>query len=346
MEWRQENNKLSWFQASLFAKILEDPLKEINILGECNNGLRVAKALSDMPVLLAAKYKVGTSETNELPRDNVNLQNLDYSTYKIKKLEADRKYFTDTIMACYLHLNLKQDFTVLLEEIQKYIQLNQDRIDLFDENAKNKLLRRDLYRQIRHQRNHIKTFAYDTNNVIENLKRKVQDYSLMTEIQLRYVEKWQQARIEQNDRTIELAESDPAGVIEYYKQRYEQDQRVHAEIELLMNILINETSQKVEEWMNKYDKDIEDVDLKIQYKKNDYQNIHEKRIGLEQTLENRKFLTKEWIEFKKERERHREYVEKMNQSAVIVQAWWRGLLVRQQLGPYKVNKKKGKKKKK
>lgn len=31
----------------------------------------------------------------------------------------------------------------------------------------------------------------------------------------------------------------------------------------------------------------------------------------------------------------------MTNSAIIVQAWWRGLLVRQQLGPYKVVKKKG-----
>lgn len=36
--------------------------------------------------------------------------------------------------------------------------------------------------------------------------------------------------------------------------------------------------------MNKYDKDMEDIDLKIQIKKNDYQNMLEKRIDLEQTV--------------------------------------------------------------
>ena len=35
----------------------------------------------------------------------------------------------------------------------------------------------------------------------------------------------------------------------------------------------------------------------------------------------------------------------MFKSAIIVQAWWRGILVRRQLGPYKVSKKKAAKKK-
>lgn len=36
--------------------------------------------------------------------------------------------------------------------------------------------------------------------------------------------------------------------------------------------------------MNKYDKDMEAVDLKIQIKKNDYQNMLDKRIDLEKTV--------------------------------------------------------------
>lgn len=58
-------------------------------------------------------------------------------------------------------------------------------------------------------------------------------------------------------------------------------------------------------------------------------------------IENHAELIKNWIKFKEDRETARQYREKMTDSAIIVQAWWRGLLVRQQLGPYKVVKKKG-----
>lgn len=37
--------------------------------------------------------------------------------------------------------------------------------------------------------------------------------------------------------------------------------------------------------MNKYDKDMEKIDLKIQIKKNDHQNAYDKRIGLEETVQ-------------------------------------------------------------
>lgn len=53
----------------------------------------------------------------------------------------------------------------------------------------------------------------------------------------------------------------------------------------------------------------------------------------------------DWNEFKRKREAAEKYVNDMNRCAIMIQAWWRGLLVRKQLGPYKqAKKKKGKKK--
>lgn len=49
---------------------------------------------------------------------------------------------------------------------------------------------------------------------------------------------------------------------------------------------LQETLEKVDNWMNKYDKDMENIDLKIQIKKNDYQNMLDKRIHLEETVVN------------------------------------------------------------
>lgn len=55
---------------------------------------------------------------------------------------------------------------------------------------------------------------------------------------------------------------------------------------------------------------------------------------------------KNWIKFKEDREKVRLYNEKITNAAHIIQAWWRGLLVRLRLGPYadkKVKKNKQKK---
>lgn len=43
--------------------------------------------------------------------------------------------------------------------------------------------------------------------------------------------------------------------------------------------------------MTKYEKDMEAVDLKIQIKKNEYQNMLEKRIELQETVNNLKICS-------------------------------------------------------
>ncbi|CAH2094326.1 unnamed protein product [Euphydryas editha] len=168
------------------------------------------------------------------------------------------------------------------------------------------------------------------------------DAELTSATRSRYIEGWQRARKEQHIQTITNKEIGPTQTIEDLKKKADQEQRVHVEIELLTNIKINELIIEVEQWMSKYDKDMERIDLKIQLKKNDYENMHDKRIELEETIEKHAELIKNWVMFKEDREAARQYREKMTNSAIIVQAWWRGLLVRQQLGPYRVVKKKGK----
>lgn len=45
-----------------------------------------------------------------------------------------------------------------------------------------------------------------------------------------------------------------------------------------------EILQEVEKWMNKYDTDIESIDLKIQLKKNDYNNQRATRKEMEELV--------------------------------------------------------------
>ncbi|XP_052744143.1 dynein regulatory complex protein 9-like [Bicyclus anynana] len=157
-------------------------------------------------------------------------------------------------------------------------------------------LRRDLYKQLRQLRNHIKSVCYEKNNEIQLLRANVDDGELNAGARDRYVEDWQRSRTEQHLLTMYDKEIVPAQLIQQFKQRIEQEQHVHTEIELLTNININ-------------------------------------------IMEHEKF-TKNWIDFKNEREANCQYLEKMTKSAITVQAWWRGLLVRNQLGPYKPTKKK------
>ncbi|KAM3958098.1 uncharacterized protein ACR2FA_007892 [Aphomia sociella] len=325
---------LPYFQASMFATVLEDTITELRILMECNNEMRLSKTMMDLNRLRALKYGVEQpAVADEL--ENIDPKKLQCIEYKLRKLDADRKFFYDVLLETYLDLSLKRSYSALTAHVMCIVNRNNHRTNLLQEEIKNRALRRELYKQYRQQRNHTKSAAYDTDVAIEQLKTKVEDAALDAEIRNRYVRNWQNARTEQHQQIIRDKESRPTELIEYYKQKTDHEQRVHTEIELLITIAINEVLQKVEGWMNKYDKDMEAIDLKIQIMKNDHTNTREKRIRLEKTLEEHDRLIKNWVHFKDEREKARLYCEKMNNAAITVQAWWRGLLVRNQLGPYK-----------
>ncbi|XP_052756555.1 dynein regulatory complex protein 9-like [Galleria mellonella] len=332
---------LPYFQTFMFASVLEDTITKLRILNECNNEMRISKTMVDLNRLLALKYNVEQPATMDELK-NVNPKKLNCIEYKLNKLDADRKYFGDVLIDTYLDLSLNKKYSALADHVRRIVDRNEHAAFLIQDEAKNRLVRRELNKQYRQQRNHNKSVMYDTDVAIERLKSLVEDAALNAEVRKRYVENWQNARTEQHHQTIRDKEFGSSETIEYYKQKTDHEQRVHTEVELLMNITVNETLQKVESWMNKYDKDMEAIDLRIQIMKNNHKNAYEKRIQLEETLEEHVKLMKNWIHFKEDREKARLYREKMDNAAVTVQAWWRGLLVRNQLGPYKpLPKKKG-----
>ncbi|CAG9565230.1 unnamed protein product [Danaus chrysippus] len=340
-----EKKGLTYLQSSLFATILEDTVTEMRILLECNNVLRAEKAHSDMAMLLRLKYRIKQPEvTDEL--EDIDPHNLEIDKYKLDKLDSDRMTVINVIVATYKNLIQSKNYVALEDHVNGVLSTDNYRLELAEEETRNRIMRKELNKQLRQQRNHMKSVIYDTEAVIEELNLKVEDATLHAEICSRYVDRWQVARTEQHHQAIHDKEAAPSTIIEYYKHRADNEQRVHAEIELLFSISINETLEKVEEWMAKYDKDMENIDLKIQIKKNEYYDMLDKRIHLEETIEKHDQLMKMWIQFKEEREKIRAYREKMTKSAIMVQAWWRGLLVRRQLGPYRVSKKKGGKAKK
>ncbi|KAJ2942045.1 hypothetical protein O0L34_g10963 [Tuta absoluta] len=333
---------LPFFQSSMMATVIEDMITQLRILNECNNSLRIIKTMADMPLLLALKFDIKQKQkTDEL--EGIDPENLNCIEYKLNKLVADRQSVTNMFINLYVELSTEKSFVTMLD----FVTAVQDRelyaIRLEEEEARNRLLRRELAKQLRNQRNHIKTVAYDADQLIAALRSEVEDAGLISETKGRYIDNWQAARTEQHKQVIFEDESVFTDSTEYHKRRSDHESRVHAEVESLTNLVINETLQSIEEWMEKYDVDTEKLDLKIQIQKSDYQNMLDKRMEMEAEYAKREKDIKNWVKFKEEREKERAYANRMTQSAITVQAWWRGLLVRKQLGPYRKRKHKKKK---
>ncbi|KAJ8724096.1 hypothetical protein PYW07_008076 [Mythimna separata] len=274
---------LPYLMSTCFACILEDCLTQMHILSECNNELRIMKTVSDMGRLYAKKYQVKQTDTEDELAD-INPNKLSCSQYKLDKLFKDRQFLVDSLQKTYLDLAFNRSFTSLKNTNKSIEDLEVYRINLEVEEEKNRIARREMRKELRQHRNYIKTVVYDTDLTIAQLKSQVEDTELNSETRSRYVENWQRARTEQHEQAILDKESGPSGDIHYYRHRADQEQRIHAEVELLVNIFINDVLTKVDNWMTKYDTDLEAQDLKIAIMKNQYQDIKQKREELEVTV--------------------------------------------------------------
>ncbi|XP_045777103.1 dynein regulatory complex protein 9-like isoform X3 [Maniola jurtina] len=296
--------------------------------------------MSEMMVLLGDKYGIESKPTGDT-LDDIDPKNLNCMKYKLNKLQADRDFILRVMTKTYQNLCIERDFQYLTDSVNEILRKYEHLYHLAEEELKNKMQRREANKQLRQLRNHIKSVTYDSNSEIESLRSQVEDMELKARTRERYVEGWQRSRTEQNQQTLYDKEKGPTQTILDLKRKAELEQRVHAEIELLTTININETLGKVENWIAKYETDMESIDLRIQVMKNDYESLQNKNQRLEETIKEHAESINNWNTFKNEREAARKHCEKMHNSAVIIQAWWRGLLVRNQLGPYKPVKKKG-----
>ncbi|XP_075982933.1 dynein regulatory complex protein 9-like isoform X2 [Anticarsia gemmatalis] len=334
---------LSYMMSSLYAGVLDSACTQIRCLEECNIALKVFKVVTDQRRLKAQKFDIKQQAvTDEL--EGIDEGNLNCDPYKVRKLDADRQFVNGVLQDLFSEVATRGTYDTLKNNVRKIYDGYYYVYTLKMEEAERKATYKDLRKQTRQQRNRRKTMLYETNVTIENLKTKIEDFVLRSAIDNRYTENWQTARAEQNNYINSGKENCNIKNIAYFKQCSENEQRIHSEIGLLLNITMNETLAKIDEWMEKFDNDIEKIDLEIQIRKNDYQDMRDKRMEMEAKFEQRDKSIKDWLHFKEEREEARLYNEKMIKCAITVQAWWRGLLVRLQLGPYAVKRaKRGKK---
>ena len=133
-------------------------------------------------------------------------------------------------------------------------------------------------------------------------------------------------------------EADLASKIKKLEMDIEHEERVTAEVESFLRDQHLEFSAKMTEWTRKYQEDTE-------RKKTELENVIEaKAEGLaklksqtKQCKDVEKFVEK--VKAEKERARKAKEMEtKREGSAIKIQAWWRGIMVRCCLGQFRKNK--------
>lgn len=166
-------------------------------------------------------------------------------------------------------------------------------------------------------------------------------------MKLKYVESWEMSRYEANGIKLDWKEDDYTETIREKSNAVDREARIHAEVELFLTEMSQEYEDLILSWMDRYEKEMEQLETDIQILKEKREEQFEQTEQLREEYERRNVAIADYLEVKELRRQEQERQEQRARAAIKIQAWWRGTMVRKCLGPYRKKKKgKGKDKKK
>ncbi|KAF7236955.1 Dynein regulatory complex protein 9 [Varanus komodoensis] len=299
------------------------------------------------------------------------------SADNLKKVQADRQQANDVLEDSKDELLTLGTFHTLQLAVsrEKDLRAHIQNLIFREEMGRKKI--KCLQKQLSDVKKEMDFEVQNRNEMIAYLKDQLQEMKAKTDMESRYVKKDTELQVAQVQKRCSAAENDLQNEIEKLRNQTEQEIRVHLDIEsflkqqqmvggsflvfplacsaasvphairsvaggrvyLLARCATLSIEEKLEYWMEKYEKDTEAKQQALNALKSSraadqaaLQELAKQCLACEQAI----------IEDRKEKERARKKVEQdalEAKSLLKLQAWWRGMMVRRFLGPYKNLKK-------
>ncbi|XP_018432029.1 PREDICTED: IQ domain-containing protein G [Nanorana parkeri] len=263
----------------------------------------------------------------------------------LKKVQADRQFAADVITDMLKELETTGSFQSLQHAVVLEKGKKMNFYDTIDREQEGRKKVKALQKQLHDVRQEKKMELQSRIELIAHLKDQLQEMKAKTNMEGKYVKKDTELQVSQIQKKCSISESDLQMDIQKMKEKMDEEIRVHVEIENFLRQHQQELEEKLEYWMEKYDKDTDEKQAEL----NALKTARVNDLTLLQDLakqheEYEKVIIEDRLEKKKAEQQKKQ--EKMElSSAIKIQAWWKGIMVRKCLGPYKKTKsKKGKEK--
>uniref|UniRef100_A0A1B6FKU9 Uncharacterized protein n=1 Tax=Cuerna arida TaxID=1464854 RepID=A0A1B6FKU9_9HEMI len=216
------------------------------------------------------------------------------------------------------------DYTLNCENWQQF-----DKILLKEENIQYNKIVKDLKEKIKNCKfDFKKTQSFLLEMTGPCLDRELTNVYVQEESEKQHNLVKEQTRIEQNFLQLKEKEDEVQQSIETQNSDTIQENRIHGELQFYLKTVINELQDKVNYWTNRYNKEIEmlDVDLLQTTSK-----IEELKKNREETLEEFNMKQEKMAKLQKESDEQERLMRRkqvMSRAAVIIQTWWRKILIK------------------
>ncbi|XP_038843553.1 dynein regulatory complex protein 9-like [Salvelinus namaycush] len=297
--------------------------------------------------------------TRELHRSqkelNRTLEENPLSPDNLAKVQRDSQFVAHVIADVLAELQEKGTFHSLLFAVgeEKRRKANLQDIIIREEGSQQRI--KALQRQLLDIRKEKTLELQRREEMTAHLKDQLQGMKAKTGLERKYVKSSAELLVYQGQKINTHSEKQLEDEIRLQQKRLEEERRVHMETETFLKEHQTSLGEKLEVWMERYERDMEDKQQELNSLRNNKANNLSQ---LQELAKKYRDIEQVVIEDRMEKEALRRKLEKEHMerdAATKIQSWWRGTLVRRGLGPYKKGKtpkskegkkgKKGKKKK-
>ncbi|XP_054088135.1 dynein regulatory complex protein 9 [Zeugodacus cucurbitae] len=196
--------------------------------------------------------------------------------------------------------------------------------------------------QLAEEQQAAKTRIAEQDDCIATLRHNLRNVRLLNELELRLVQRWEENRYTQasivganEERTLQQQIADLC-------RRIDGEERIIVQVDKFSVKQFAELNAQIAAWQQKYARVMEIKCAETQAKERQILKLQKSLERHRETYaERQKFVRDYLAEKEEERQLYEQQIHRV-ECAVRIQAWWRGLMVRRGLGPFKKKSKKGK----
>ncbi|XP_053949335.1 dynein regulatory complex protein 9 [Anastrepha ludens] len=202
---------------------------------------------------------------------------------------------------------------------------------------------KQLKSQLAEERHAAEVKMAEHNESIATLRHNLRNVRLLNELELRLVQRWEENRYTQASIVGANEERTLQQQIDELRQRMAGEELIIAEVDKFRVKQFAELNASIAAWQKKYARVMEIKCAETQAKERQMQRLQKSLERHRETYAERQQFVRDYlVEKDVERQLYEQQIYRV-ECAVRIQAWWRGLMVRRGLGPFKKKVKKGKK---
>jgi len=334
---------LPGYKCYAYISIFEDAINQLAVLADVVPlGYQGVVKESDNITKVIKNRRIMESQNDDKENSNSNSQI--NSANNMLKIQSERNFIHSLFSKTINELKENKFQSLIRTVIDEYDKKNRYKNTINKANEASELLK-DLQAKLFQEKVLLEEETNERNQVIQRLKDTIQEITTLTASEQKYIKKETKA----NEASVKgMCQKEEAILLEkkhLLQKKIEQEQTAHERIVEFLERQRGELEKQIEEWMQKYEHDIESKCQQIQDVQGQLEQDTEEFESLIQKYEELETLVQEDREQQQQLEYQQKLNELRNEASRTIQRWWRRIW-RNKKGKLKSSKKgkKGKKK--